>query len=248
MHVFEKSLLLSFLSLIFVGTAAKADNSWSTYHWSRMSNPFTLEVMDYMTPDWDGFLSLAASDWSASVVLDTVVVPGADDRRARTKCEAVTGKLKACNAAYGRNGWLGLAQIWLTSGHIIKATTKVNDSYFNMSAYNNPNAKRHVLCQELGHDLGLDHQRETTAVTCMNDIAGIFDPSYVSPNAHDFLQLETIYGGHFDVAASTSATSASSNQNENDQVPCERGNGRSSVCVEALGHDSELVTFVLWAE
>jgi hypothetical protein len=61
-----------------------------------------------------------------------------------------------------------------------------------------PSAKRHVLCQEIGHTFGLDHQY--TEPTCMDDINGLFDPAFVGPGAHDFEQLGSIYAHRHSVA------------------------------------------------
>ena len=47
----------------------------------------------------------------------------------------------------------------------------------------------HVLCQEIGHTLGLDHR--TGAGTCMN--ARYNDVASMHPDAHDYAELEGIY-------------------------------------------------------
>lgn len=194
-------LTVSLALVLAAALPAGASHSWATYHWARTANPFTLQVVDSMTADWDVYLGNVSADWSKSTVLDTSIVAGDDSQRTRKQCKAVSGRIRACNAAYGFNGWLGLAQIWLSGGHIVQAVTKVNDSYFNTSFYNDPNAKRHVLCQEVGHDFGLGHQ---TAVSCMDDRNGLFDPAYASPNAHDYGQLETIYA-HLDATSTVAA-------------------------------------------
>jgi len=65
-----------------------------------------------------------------------------------------------CNARYGNNGWLGLAQIWINGSHITQAITKLNDTYFNTATYNKPEWRNLVMCQEVGYTFGLDHQDE----------------------------------------------------------------------------------------
>ncbi|MDQ4041840.1 MAG: hypothetical protein M3141_08845, partial [Actinomycetota bacterium] len=163
------------LNLVVLGTCvlaapAAASHSWGNYHWARTANPFTVPLGDNVSntaySDWETALRRASSDWSKSSVLDAPVVAGS----ARNKnCRAVDGTAQVCNGAYGFNGWLGLAQIWLSGSHIVKATTKVNDSYFNSSSYG-ATAESHVMCQEIGHDFGLDHQDESGADfnTCMD--------------------------------------------------------------------------------
>jgi hypothetical protein len=85
----------------------------------------------------------------------------------RKRCNATSGKIRVCNAAYGNNGWLGLASINVdSSGHITKGTAKMNDSY--ASYWEVPNEKSHVMCQEVGHLFGLGHTSEDglSQMTC----------------------------------------------------------------------------------
>lgn len=178
---------------------AEASHSWGGYHWPRSQNPFTLPLLDSMTGDWDAYLGPVSTDWTASSVLDTPVTPSDDSTKTRKRCRAAEGGVHVCNASYGNNGWLGIAEIWITGGeHIVQARARVNDFYFSSATYNDPNAKRHVLCQEVGHTLGLDHQ---AAASCMDDRNGLFDPAYVDPNAHDYDELAAIYA-HVDAGGS----------------------------------------------
>ena len=41
------------LGALFVSSVTLADHAWSTFHWARTANPFTLQVVDSTTPDWD---------------------------------------------------------------------------------------------------------------------------------------------------------------------------------------------------
>ena len=42
-----------------------------------------------------------------------------------------------CNSDYGDTGWLGLAQIWITSqNHIVQGVTEMNDYYFSGACFN----------------------------------------------------------------------------------------------------------------
>ncbi len=212
----------AFLAFAAFSSAASADHSWSNYHWGRKSNPSTLSVGDNVSSTWDSYLRTAAShatynDWTDSSVLDTPVVTSGKSPR---RCRPTSGRVEACSYAYGRNGWLGVAQIWVSGSHITQGTTKVNDTYFNTARYNTPGWKHLVMCQELGHTFGLGHVNETYNTpnlgTCMdytNDPDGkAADPDQLSneyPNAHDYKQLETIYNGHAD-STSTIRTSAAS--------------------------------------
>ena len=48
-------------------------------------------------------------------------LPGANTK----KCSPIAGQILVCNASLRHRGWLGIASIWLTSGHISQATTKL---------------------------------------------------------------------------------------------------------------------------
>ena len=222
---------------------AGASHSWNGYHWARTANPFTLTVVDSNTSDWDDNLNRALSDWSRSTVMDLTRGSADDSTRARKQCRMVRGQIRSCNASYGNNGWLGLASINVSGGHITQGTAKMNDSYFNSSAYNET-ARQHVICQEIGHDFGLDHQDESGADlnTCMDYSNALDNPS---PNNHDYQQLESIYA-HLD---GTTTIASSAAEPLSDLVPSWAPATQRSraVYVDKLEDGSELITFVLWA-
>lgn len=210
---FRFTMLSAVLAFVFVSIApANASHSWGTYHWGRTSNPFTVKLGDNVTTAWDSYLGEASTDWTKSTVLDTTIVAGTVSNVKR--CVPPDGRVEVCNASYGFNGWLGVAGIYLTGGHIYKGYVKLNDSYFNTSTYNKPEWRRLVMCQEVGHTFGLDHQDEAfdnpNLGTCMdytNNPLG--PPSNEHPNAHDYDQLQSIYS-HLDSTNTSSATTDSS--------------------------------------
>ena len=115
-----------------------------------------------------------------------------------------------CSANYG-GAWLGLAQIWVSGLHIVQGAVKVNDTYFNTATYNKPAWRNLVMCQEVGHTLGLAHQDENFSNaplgTCMDYSS---DPSpNQHPNAHDYEELELIYA-HLDGTTTVSSSKAGS--------------------------------------
>jgi hypothetical protein len=201
-----------------------------------------LTVVDSNTPAWDDNLNAALSDWSVSNVMNLVRGSADDSTRTRKQCRMVRGQIRSCNASYGNNGWLGLASINISGGHITQGTSKMNDTYFN-SGYSET-ARQHVMCQEIGHDFGLDHQDESGADlnTCMDYSNALDNPK---PNAHDYQQLESIYA-HLDGSTTISSTAT---EPLADLVPSwSPATQRSrSVYVDKLEDGSELVTFVLWA-
>lgn len=244
-------LLVALAAALFTVPAAQADHSWGSYHWARTSNPFTLQLGDNVDSKWDSYLATTSSDWTRSTVLDTTVVAGATKPRT---CKATTGRAEVCNAAYGYTGWLGVASISITGGtHITKGTVKVNDSYFNTATYNTPAWRNLVMCQEVGHIFGLDHQDEafdnTNLGTCMDYTN---DPtSNQHPNQHDYDQLEAIYS-HLDSTTTVATTAASSSgpgksaAGWGKEVEGSRAHGHSTY-VRDLGNGNLVVTHVLWA-
>ena len=208
--IFYRGLLTALLAsaaLAVFPVSSFADHAWGNYHWARTSNPFTLKLGDNVTSAWDSYLATASSDWTASTVLNTTIVTGGANPK---NCRATAGRVEVCNSKYGNNGWLGIASIWASGSHITQGTVKVNDTYFNTSTYNTPAWRRLVMCQEVAHTFGLDHQDEAfnnaNLGTCMDytsDPDG--PPSNEHPDSHDFEQLMTIYG-HLDTTTTVGQT------------------------------------------
>lgn len=232
---------LSFVfALLFVSISmpATAGHSWGNYHWARTSNPLALKLGDNVTSQWDAYLSEASADWTKSTVLNTTVVAGSTTNV--KKCPASSGRVEVCSSSYGNNGWLGIAGIYVTGGHIYKGYVKLNDFYFNTSTYNKPEWRRLVMCQEIGHEFGLNHQDENFSNpnlgTCMDYTnTPLGPPSNEHPNNHDYDQLQSIYS-HLD---STDTSTASS--------PSGPGNSSRSRIVDVDRHGNGTVTFILWA-
>jgi hypothetical protein len=251
-------MLVLILALAAFPASVSANHSWGNYHWARTSNPFTLKVGDNVNSAWDSYLNEAISDWNPSSVLDLTKVAGSTTGR---RCRPTSGRIEVCNAKYGNNGWLGIAQIWISGSHITQATTKVNDTYFDTSTYNTPAWRRLVMCQEIAHDFGLDHQDENfnnpNLGSCMDytsDPDG--PPSNEHPNQHDFDQLEAIYA-HLDSFNSYDGSSAMPPGFANADVHAvenwgtkihESADGRSALYMRDFGKGFKIFTHVFWAE
>jgi len=241
------------VALIALGASdASASHSWSTYHWARTANPFTLALGRNTTGDWTDHLATTSTKWSDSAVLDTAVVAGSTTGR---KCRPSSGTVQVCNAAYGTNGWLGLAQIWLSGGHIYQGVAKMNDSYFNLPQYNNWSEKQHVMCQEVGHTFGLGHTSEdgSSQNTCMDYYRNLTDDKVsTAPNAHDFEQLATIYA-HLDSTSTVKAVVAAPGASgfagrDGDGTPAGASKAKGRWYIESLGAGRYLVTHITWAD
>jgi len=196
--IFYRGLLTALLvSAVFTAVPAStfANHAWGNYHWARTANPFTLKLGDNVTSVWDPYLDTTSDDWSASTVLNTTIVAGSTTGR---RCRATTGRVEICNSKYGNNGWLGIASIWISGDHITKGTVKVNDTYHNNPPYNTAAWRNLVMCQEVGHTFGLDHQDENqingNLGTCMDYTSNpLGPPSNEKPDWHDYAELVTIY-------------------------------------------------------
>ena len=233
-----------------IAAPAIAGHSWSNYHWKRTTVEIMPPVGDNVSGVWDAHLVTAVNDWNLSTVFNSPLVPGSTNPR---NCRAVAGTIQVCHGKYGQNGWLGIASIWLSGGHISQGTTKVNDTYFNMAQYNTPSWRQLVMCQEIGHDYGLDHQDEDfstdNTTSCMdytNQPAG-----NEHPDAHDYQQLLLIYN-HLETAAMTLGAGTPSTSESGD-TPAEWGraigftaDGRPNV-FEKIEAGGRKITHVTWA-
>ena len=254
-----------------VTTVAHATHSWGGYHWARTTPQFTLKLGNNVTASWQTYLSNASSDWNSPAIfgatstpLLTAIVAGTSNKR----CSMVAGTTQVCNGTYGSNGWLGLASINITGGvHITQGSAKMNDTYFNGATYNNPNEKLHVMCQEVAHTFGLDHQSTdgSSQNSCMdyfsNTGANATSALSTKPNPHDFDELNFIYA-HLDstttvamiaaqVAAFSQGPAAAGRDISDDpqswgQLVRQSSNGRSSHYERENGDGSRNVTHVYW--
>lgn len=245
---------------VFVSFAA-ANHSWGGYHWARQSNPFTLKLGDNVSSSWDGYLATTSGDWSASSVLDTTVVTGGTTGK---RCRPSSDRVEVCSSKYGNTGWLGVAQIWVSGSHITRGTVKVNDTYFNTATYNTPAWRNLVMCQEVGHTFGLDHQDEIlpngNLGTCMDYTSNPDGPpSNEHPNAHDYEELETIYD-HTDSTTIIGQTVAQGNGKmppamtdidfatpaQWGKLVSSRHNGKTDIYELDFGSGHKIFTFVIW--
>jgi hypothetical protein len=273
----SRHITLSLLVIVLLGVVpAFASHGWSSYHWGRSCSTCPANITVYDTTattntNWSDHLtkslfgdpanpnSVNRRGWNDSAAL---TLTGTSSTASRSTCAAVSNAVRVCNYTYGSTGWLGLAQINTVSGtsHIAWGTAKMNDTYFNGGSYPNTE-KRHVMCQEVGHDFGLGHTSEngSSQNTCMDYYSNTSNSDWTStgPNQHDFDQLLTQH--HWGaalppVALSISEISTAFDDDGNFSEPWQWGTpfewddrGR------AVGYELEiggntLYTFVTWAE
>lgn len=195
-------LALSTASMI--PSAAIAHHAWGTYHWARTSNPLVLKFGSSVPPEWEPYLKRAVMDWNRSSVIDAAVVPGKANPKS---CKSRFGMVEVCVAEYGETRWLGIVHIWVSNGHIIHGVVKINDTHFKKEQFNKPAWKYEIMCHEIGHVLGLDHQDtdlwNTPLGSCMDYSE---DPTLNQrPNKHDYEVLEEIYS-HLDTTTVAGTT------------------------------------------
>jgi hypothetical protein len=243
--------LTAAVAVVAFQTSSLANHSWNGYHWARQANPFTVQLGDNVSIAWDGYLTTAAADWSKSTVIESPVVDGQSNKR---NCRPTGGRVEVCNAAYGANGWLGIAQVWVSGSHITQGTVKMNDTYFSTTTYNTPAWRQFVVCQEVGHTFGLDHQDENfnnaNLGTCMDYTN---DPSTnQKPNQHDYAELESIYA-HVDSTTTVGSVAPGAsgavleNPREWGQLMKVSHGGKTQVFERDFGNGQKVVTFVIWA-
>jgi hypothetical protein len=173
--------LVAAFALAFPGAVA-ADHAiggvGSPYHWA---SPRQVSIYDGVETGQGSYnFSGVVSDWNTA----------AGGVLTLTNTGSTRANITTQRRSYGNNGWLGLAQFYLTNGHFSRVAVKLNDFYAPYyPQYYTPDAMQQTLCQEVGHGLGLDHQ---LADSCMND-QNVPPTNYPHPNGHDAEELGLIY-------------------------------------------------------
>lgn len=259
-------LLVVALATLTSVSVASANHQWGKYAWDSGA-PVELSIGSNLTNGWNSEFAVAVSDWNDSEVLELTGVTG--NANNQEDCTPATGDIEVCNFDYGNNGWLGIASIWISKGkNISKANSKMNDHYFDSVAYYSdpldPNVRLRwrqlVMCQEIGHDFGLDHQDEdfnnTPIGTCMDYTGNPLTDADVHPNAHDYEQLVAMYGAGGDDDGGSkgnngrgrpSFVSAPEDAGEFGRAIGFDASGRANVFEQDIGKGEKLITHVFWA-
>ena len=249
----KQKIALGIVAVAGITAPVLATHSWNGYHWVRTTAELTVPVGDNVDGTWDSYLRTANVDWNKSTVINSPLVAGSTTPR---KCSAVAGTIQVCNAAYGRTGWLGIASISISGGHISQGTTKLNDTYFAMAQYNNPQERALVTCQEIGHDYGLGHQDEDFATDNTNSCMDYTNlpAGNEHPDAHDYQQLVDVYN-HLESGMTVSGGGRGNSGMDVGDTPAEWGravhfqrDGRPNVFERIDGPGQKTVTHVFWAD
>jgi predicted Zn-dependent protease len=184
------TLFVLLLVLSPIGHLA-ASTAPSNYHWARQSKQFTVRAGDNYSGVWDKLVPWAIKGWNKS---DTVTIKTVKGGTNAQNCNPTKGKIEVCSFMYGTQvGWLGLTRLYFDSKgqHIESTTVQMNDSFFNQKGgkYNSDAARRHTICHEMGHAIGLDH---VNTKSCMNDSQSAVFNNLVPINK-DFRELTRIY-------------------------------------------------------
>jgi hypothetical protein len=238
------SFVLADLGLGLGHTPSATAQSAAPYHWARKKPHFRLRIGNNVAGDWNRYLRGALEEWNQGETVTLVEVDGATDPQ---YCDPVAGTVQVCDWWYGtQTGWLGLTRIYFNASgdHIDAATVLLNNSflYAPQSPYNNDAARRHTICHELGHTLGLDHS-ETTS--CVNDSQyAVFN--YLTAINDDFRQLRRIYEHEDATTTVTRAQDADLNLFDSTSWPAPES--EEEVMAMPLDEETAVLTFVIWAD
>ena len=169
---------------------------WGTYHW----NTCTVDVMVETVLDdiWSPLFNNALDDWNQAANIQLRMRDPIEEYSsgAARWCFPQFGRMRVCNYMYGATGWLGVAQIWInSSGHITSGVVMLNDSYFQLQQFDTDEWRAMVMCQEIGHLIGLGHWDVNFATNCPSCMDYSNDP-FGEPDPRDLDLLDTIYDNH----------------------------------------------------
>jgi len=174
-----------------VPIVAQDQARWSTDGQEGIS----LEIVNACEDKWTDFLNTAVQNWDNGFPLDPLTL-SISRASYDPVCEAITGKIKVCNADYGDTRWRGLNELMLNkqTNTIVSSTAKMNEFYLSTES---DDQKLYTMCHEMGHGFGLPHWDEDffneDMGTCMDYTNN--PGANKKPDASNFLFLAQIYGG-----------------------------------------------------
>lgn len=156
-------------------------HQWSNYHYTKPEGEERkIIARDSTSGSWTNKLPNVLGDWGQSSRFRFVKQQAATDSTSRKQCDmpASYGRVHVCNHGDYTFSGAGIATLRVNSqNHIQKGTVKLKNS-------TSEGARRPLLCQEVGHNLGLTHR--TTTGSCMHQNASA---AAIDPDSHDYEQL-----------------------------------------------------------
>lgn len=242
-------VLLAATLIIVPLASSMADTSAAAYHWARKRPQFTLKVGANVSREWNSYLRRAIADWNAN---DTVILDKVTGRTNPRKCRPNKGRVEVCSWRYGTQvGWLGLTQLYFNTrgDHIEAVTVQLNDSFLfaRKGEYSRDSVRRHTICHELGHTMGLEGHQDSQS--CMNDSQhAVFN--YVTPIRTDLRELAQMYGHKDGPTMVSKASMASQEFVAQGSIPSVTNQwlAGETVTTQKLDDGRTVVTFLIWAK
>jgi hypothetical protein len=176
---------------VLAPTAAQANHRLpNNGHWDRTSTVAHVKFLDYSGPSWP--VGTANADWDQADNIDSDWVVADDNSTCGNDCVKVQSLMPADDPlGLMLGGCSGYYGYWTNHNpNSNNHWTDDNKVRFNKSCNDKPYSwRRAMVCQELGHALGLDHESSTES--CMYQQPA---PAAATPRAHDYGMLNnTIY-------------------------------------------------------
>lgn len=185
-------LIIGLMTLAIVvltaATGVRAHHEW--FRWGTDGTALRLEVVNNLDARWTTHLDPAIAVWSQRIYGNPVRLTAMPGNGA--PCQEVEGKIQICNQNFGEDGMTGGTRAYLNDAGVVTAMViEINDYYFpddwSVAAIED---RQQVICHELGHAIGLDHDTSGENLgTCMD-----YSNDRWYPNRHDFEQLVEMYG------------------------------------------------------
>lgn len=185
------ALLLAATCVPLWASSSLADNRLSNHgHWDRTSIVAHVKFLDFTSSTWP--VGTATADWDQAQGVDPDWVVADASNTCGADCVRMEERTPANDPLFGANctGYYGY---WTNrSPDSNNHWTPDNKVRFNTSCSGHDYPwRRAMVCQELGHALGLDHSASTNS--CMYLQPG---PADATPSPHDYYMLKAVIYDH----------------------------------------------------